>query len=40
MARPDVNPRSGGWFRLAMGCALDRYMLAKGIDDIRLMRSA
>jgi phenylalanyl-tRNA synthetase alpha chain len=40
LARPDVLDRAG-WSGLAMGLGLDRLtMLAKGIDDIRLLRSA
>jgi phenylalanyl-tRNA synthetase alpha chain len=40
LARPDVLGQAG-WSGLAMGLGLDRLtMLAKGIDDIRLLRSA
>lgn len=38
LAHPEVVP--AGWYGLAMGLGLDRLtMLAKGIDDIRLLRS-
>lgn len=42
LAHPDVLARAGlaGWHGLALGCGLDRLlMLAKGIPDIRLLRS-
>ena len=42
-AHPDVLARAGlrGWHGLALGMGLDRIlMLRKGIDDIRLLRSA